>query len=118
MQQQIEKPCHPVKMSQPTLQPVACSLPNITSQLSSNNTRYTMLSRGQPSCTTSQHSSSRNSAMPVISQPAQPLWNGHQALNNQVAPGNRANNYWDNFRRYFINNSVLKITNSINKISF
>lgn len=26
------------------------------------------------------------------------LWNG-QALNNQVAPGNRANNYWDNFRR-------------------
>lgn len=29
--------------------------------------------------------------------PAQ-IWNG-QALNNQVAPGNRANNYWDNFRR-------------------
>lgn len=27
-----------------------------------------------------------------------PIWNG-QALNNQVAPGNRANNYWDNFRR-------------------
>lgn len=26
------------------------------------------------------------------------MWNG-QALNNQVAPGNRANNYWDNFRR-------------------
>lgn len=26
------------------------------------------------------------------------LWNG-QALNNQVPPGNRANNYWDNFRR-------------------
>lgn len=26
------------------------------------------------------------------------IWNG-QALNNQVAPGNRANNYWDNFRR-------------------
>lgn len=25
-------------------------------------------------------------------------WN-RQALNNQVAPGNRANNYWDNFRR-------------------
>uniref|UniRef100_A0A1L8DN79 Putative cdc7 family protein kinase n=1 Tax=Nyssomyia neivai TaxID=330878 RepID=A0A1L8DN79_9DIPT len=23
-----------------------------------------------------------------------------QALNNQVAPGNRANNYWDNFRSY------------------
>ncbi|KAK9875647.1 hypothetical protein WA026_009445 [Henosepilachna vigintioctopunctata] len=27
------------------------------------------------------------------------MWNG-QALNNQVAPGNRANNYWDNFRSY------------------
>lgn len=27
------------------------------------------------------------------------IWNG-QALNNQVAPGNRANNYWDNFRSY------------------
>ncbi|XP_025830058.1 pericentriolar material 1 protein isoform X2 [Agrilus planipennis] len=27
------------------------------------------------------------------------VWNG-QALNNQVAPGNRANNYWDNFRSY------------------
>ncbi|XP_019870036.2 pericentriolar material 1 protein isoform X3 [Aethina tumida] len=27
------------------------------------------------------------------------LWNG-QALNNQVPPGNRANNYWDNFRSY------------------
>ena len=23
-------------------------------------------------------------------------------LNNQVAPGNRTNNYWDNFRRYLI----------------
>lgn len=27
------------------------------------------------------------------------MWNGQVALNNQVAPGNRANNYWDNFRR-------------------
>ncbi|KAL3266031.1 hypothetical protein HHI36_010218 [Cryptolaemus montrouzieri] len=27
------------------------------------------------------------------------IWNG-QALNNQVPPGNRANNYWDNFRSY------------------
>lgn len=27
------------------------------------------------------------------------IWNGQVALNNQVAPGNRANNYWDNFRR-------------------
>nr|XP_022914497.1 uncharacterized protein LOC111424984 isoform X1 [Onthophagus taurus] len=27
------------------------------------------------------------------------IWNG-PALNNQVAPGNRANNYWDNFRSY------------------
>lgn len=28
-----------------------------------------------------------------------PIWNGQVALNNQVPPGNRANNYWDNFRR-------------------
>ncbi|XP_045478735.1 pericentriolar material 1 protein isoform X2 [Harmonia axyridis] len=27
------------------------------------------------------------------------MWPGH-ALNNQVPPGNRANNYWDNFRSY------------------
>lgn len=35
-----------------------------------------------------------NTSQPLTSQ----IWNG-QALNNQVAPGNRANNYWDNFRR-------------------
>lgn len=32
--------------------------------------------------------------------PPSQIWNGQAAaLNNQVAPGNRANNYWDNFRR-------------------
>lgn len=31
--------------------------------------------------------------------PPSQLWNGQVALNNQVPPGNRANNYWDNFRR-------------------
>ncbi|XP_030761339.1 pericentriolar material 1 protein isoform X2 [Sitophilus oryzae] len=36
--------------------------------------------------------------------PAQ-MWNG-QALNNQVAPGNRANNYWDNFRSYSRQNQL------------
>lgn len=35
-----------------------------------------------------------NMGQPLPSQ----IWNG-TALNNQVAPGNRANNYWDNFRR-------------------
>ncbi|XP_063927568.1 pericentriolar material 1 protein isoform X3 [Zophobas morio] len=34
-----------------------------------------------------------------INQMSGQMWNG-QALNNQVAPGNRANNYWDNFRSY------------------
>lgn len=40
-----------------------------------------------------------NSLLQGVNQnlPSQ-IWNG-QALNNQVAPGNRANNYWDNFRR-------------------
>lgn len=37
-----------------------------------------------------------NSNNPIGSVPQ--LWN-EQALNNQVPPGNRANNYWDNFRR-------------------
>lgn len=28
--------------------------------------------------------------------------NSHLLLNNQMPPGNRANNYWDNFKRYAI----------------
>ncbi|CAG9856175.1 unnamed protein product [Phyllotreta striolata] len=35
------------------------------------------------------------------------IWNG-QALNNQVVPGNRANNYWDNFRSYSRQNLLSK----------
>nr|CAI5818275.1 unnamed protein product [Callosobruchus analis] len=31
----------------------------------------------------------------VLPPPANQMW-----LNNQIAPGNRANNYWDNFRRH------------------
>ncbi|VEN36661.1 unnamed protein product [Callosobruchus maculatus] len=31
----------------------------------------------------------------VLAPPANHMW-----LNNQIAPGNRANNYWDNFRSY------------------
>nr|CAH7738171.1 unnamed protein product [Callosobruchus chinensis] len=31
----------------------------------------------------------------VLPPPANQMW-----LNNQIAPGNRANNYWDNFRSY------------------
>lgn len=44
-------------------------------------------------------SHSNNTILQGVNQslPSQ-IWNG-QALNNQVAPGNRANNYWDNFRR-------------------
>ncbi|GJQ75219.1 hypothetical protein Trydic_g9819 [Trypoxylus dichotomus] len=43
---------------------------------------------------------SNNTLLQGVNQslPSQ-IWNG-QALNNQVAPGNRANNYWDNFRSY------------------
>lgn len=40
-----------------------------------------------------------NTLLQSVNQPLpSQIWNG-QALNNQVAPGNRANNYWDNFRR-------------------
>ncbi|KAJ8909739.1 hypothetical protein NQ315_013543 [Exocentrus adspersus] len=39
------------------------------------------------------------------------MWNG-QALNNQVAPGNRANNYWDNFRRFFNGNFTFQLPTS------
>lgn len=40
-----------------------------------------------------------NSILHSVNQPLpSQIWN-RQALNNQVAPGNRANNYWDNFRR-------------------
>lgn len=43
--------------------------------------------------------SSASSAIPsAVSGPSAPGQPTH-ALNNQVPPGNRANNYWDNFRR-------------------
>ncbi|XP_018572470.1 pericentriolar material 1 protein isoform X2 [Anoplophora glabripennis] len=40
------------------------------------------------------------------------MWNG-QALNNQVAPGNRANNYWDNFRSYSRQNLLSTKNNEV-----
>lgn len=35
----------------------------------------------------------------VVSASSQQHHQNNQQLNNQVPPGNRANNYWDNFRR-------------------
>lgn len=80
--------------------------------MGSANTQYAVLQPrvDHPSCNTPGHSTpghgrsrnSRNSVPgPILGQQAghQSIWSGNQALNNQVAPGNRANNYWDNFRR-------------------
>lgn len=78
----------------------ACSLPNLSGQIGSRNAQYAMLRREQINCSSPRHGNNRNSAIPIIDQPTQQIWHGNQALNNQVAPGNRANNYWDNFRRY------------------
>ncbi|CAH1100286.1 unnamed protein product [Psylliodes chrysocephalus] len=40
------------------------------------------------------------------------IWSG-QALNNQVVPGNRANNYWDNFRSYSRQNLLSTKNNEV-----
>ncbi|XP_063988432.1 uncharacterized protein LOC135168324 isoform X2 [Diachasmimorpha longicaudata] len=37
---------------------------------------------------------------PIIASANSHQHDNHQQLNNQVPPGNRANNYWDNFRSY------------------
>ncbi|XP_011304661.1 uncharacterized protein cmb isoform X2 [Fopius arisanus] len=37
---------------------------------------------------------------PIIASANSHQHHNHQQLNNQVPPGNRANNYWDNFRSY------------------
>ncbi|KAK4886975.1 hypothetical protein RN001_003246 [Aquatica leii] len=104
----------------------ACSLPNLNpstlpvnadhAYLNQNNIRSSPTARLLETSlnNTSMHSQlnlsadspANNTALPSVNVNTgivQPLpsqiWNG-QALNNQVAPGNRANNYWDNFRSY------------------
>lgn len=97
----------------------ACSLPNLNHGLQNNIDPAYMLHNNnmqnshllEPSLNNSNINinnganssySANNSLLHGINMTNQPLasqiWNG-QALNNQVAPGNRANNYWDNFRR-------------------
>lgn len=95
-QQQQPKPHRPIKQPTDSVSS-ACSLPNLSARPGTSNTQYAVLSQRGPACTTPRLSG--NAPIPVIAQAGQPLWNGNQALNNQVAPGNRANNYWDNFRR-------------------
>lgn len=94
--QQRAKPTQTINVSQPSSDtvPSACSLPT---RLPSTNTEYPGLETRERA---SPHNLTRNLPVGVMAQPHQPAWNGAQALNNQVAPGNRANNYWDNFRRY------------------
>ncbi|KAL1506727.1 hypothetical protein ABEB36_006034 [Hypothenemus hampei] len=99
----------------------ACSMPNLNqyNTVSSNNDlAFTNASTAAPnsaileSClnNVSQHNllhavnSSNINHRHHQAIPAQ-IWNG-QALNNQVPPGNRANNYWDNFRSYSRQNQL------------
>lgn len=108
-QQQVRsKPPQCLNVSPPTNEtvPSACSLPT---RLPSNNTEYPSLA---PRDRASPQNLTRNLPSSVMSQHSQAhptVWNAAPTLNNQVAPGNRANNYWDNFRRflllYLINNS-------------
>ncbi|XP_048520810.1 pericentriolar material 1 protein isoform X2 [Dendroctonus ponderosae] len=93
----------------------ACSMPNLNqyNPVSSNSDMAFSNSSNVPNCAllesclnnASQHNlmhaanSNLNQAIPAQ------IWNG-QALNNQVAPGNRANNYWDNFRSYSRQNQL------------
>lgn len=78
----------------------ACSLPNLNHGSQNN---------GEPAACANMHlidsclnNNSANSghghANDEGANNSAQIWN-RQALNNQVAPGNRANNYWDNFRR-------------------
>ncbi|KAF5287897.1 hypothetical protein FQA39_LY04071 [Lamprigera yunnana] len=67
------------------------------------------LSGDSPANNTALHSVNINTG---IVQPVP--WN-RQALNNQVAPGNRANNYWDNFRSYSRQN-LLSTTSKSNEV--
>lgn len=105
MQQQLQQPTktyQPVKIPERPAETVssACSLPNLNASISARNSQYALLRRDQLNCSSPGHVPNRNSAIPIIEQPTQQMWPENQALNNQVAPGNRANNYWDNFRRY------------------
>ncbi|CAH0561493.1 unnamed protein product [Brassicogethes aeneus] len=57
------------------------------------------------------NNSQPNSVVNHAQLPGQ-LWNG-PALNNQVPPGNRANNYWDNFRSYSRQNLLSTKNNEV-----
>lgn len=107
MQQQLQQSKQQYTQIKPAVDSVssACSLPNLSPRTGTSNTQYPIITRvTRPACSTP----GLNGAPPiptVISQNSQhqTMWGpnvtSNQALNNQVAPGNRANNYWDNFRR-------------------
>ncbi|CAH1988105.1 unnamed protein product [Acanthoscelides obtectus] len=80
----------------------AFSLPNLNHYAATSPLPYLVDSRAQvPAYAPQVHHLGLNNhqELPnntVLPPPANQMW-----LNNQIAPGNRANNYWDNFRRYF-----------------
>ncbi|XP_072391736.1 uncharacterized protein [Diabrotica undecimpunctata] len=76
-----------------------CSLPNMPLNCLNNNSQLleSCLNNINVNRLNIHHNTSESS-IPAHSVPNH-MWSG-QALNNQVVPGNRANNYWDNFRSY------------------
>ncbi|CAH1988104.1 unnamed protein product [Acanthoscelides obtectus] len=78
----------------------AFSLPNLNHYAATSPLPYLVDSRAQvPAYAPQVHHLGLNNhqELPnntVLPPPANQMW-----LNNQIAPGNRANNYWDNFRR-------------------
>ena len=61
------------------------------------------------------HITSPNVIRPTVSSAtvAQPSNNSESALNNQVPPGMRANNYWDNFRSFSRQNRFSSVVSSV-----
>lgn len=98
----------PVSQPQQYLQPQQ----NIQCANAASSCQHTVVPQQQYQRTNSPHFNNQTNmqpnnlipqCVPNVSIPPPPgtqhvNWNG-QALNNQVPPGNRANNYWDNFRR-------------------
>lgn len=99
----------------PVPEPFDCSLPNTSLNYLNNNSQLldSCLNNINANRVNMQHNSTVPS-MPTTIGHSLPnhIWSG-QALNNQVVPGNRANNYWDNFRSYSRQNLLSSKNNEV-----
>ncbi|XP_057659880.1 pericentriolar material 1 protein isoform X1 [Diorhabda carinulata] len=99
----------------PVPEPFDCSLPNMSLNCLNNNSQ--LLDSCLNNINANRVNMQQNSAapnMPTAIGHSLPnhIWSG-QALNNQVVPGNRANNYWDNFRSYSRQNLLSSKNNEV-----